>query len=311
MLVRSIAAARLVFAAFAVFAFAAAAQAQLLTFVSNAGDDTRPCTVQAQPCKTLLRAAAVTLASGTVRILSDLAAQPATNIVRSVTVEGGGNSVIGAITISASAAVVTLRGLHLTGRDALANGIIINSAAAVHIEDCAVERYTNDGIKLGGATPTKLFISNTVSASNGSDGFYAENINAQAVIENSRFEGNAGSGLYLKVESANVSGSVASGNVSSGMVLRSTGAKITQTTADNNGGRGFLVYSGAARFSSAQATRNIAGLTISDSAFVYIANCMFLGNFNGDVNDQGFAYSYGGNAISWWIGNDPVAQTPF
>jgi hypothetical protein len=239
MLIRSFAviAARLAFAAFAVFAFSAAADAQFLTFVSATGVDTRPCTVQAQPCKTLQRAVTVTGPGGTIRILSDLPGQNAA-IAKSLAVEGGGNSMIGTIVINNASAVVTLRGLNLTGRGVVANGIRIDGAAEVHIEDCTVERYTNDGIKLVATTPTRLFVSDTVSSFNGSDGLYADDLNAGADIENSRFDGNASSGLFLRVAKASVLLSIASGNVSSGIILRTPNAKVAETTANDNGNIG-------------------------------------------------------------------------
>jgi len=145
---------------------------------------------------------------------------------------------VGAIIVNSAAATVTLRGLSLDGVKNLATGIRVDAAAAVHVEDCTVERYTNDGMKLIATTGTKLFIVNTVSRDNGSDGLYADDLNALAEIKNSRFEGNASTGLFLKVKTASIAQSTSSGNVVHGIILRTPNAKVTETTANDNGSFG-------------------------------------------------------------------------
>jgi len=147
---------------------------------------------------------------------------------------------IGTIVINGPSAIVTLNGLHLTGRNAVAHGVRIDSAAAVYIADCTVERYTNDGIQFVATTATKLFVSDTVSRANGSDGLYVDGVNALAEIKNSRFEGNASSGLFLKVKTASVAQSTSSGNVVHGIILRTPNAKVTETTANDNGSFGLF-----------------------------------------------------------------------
>jgi hypothetical protein len=288
MLVRSLvtATARLAFVVFVIAGFSTAAQAEFVTFVSNTGVDARPCTLQAQPCKTLQRAVAATSGGGTVRILSDLDGQPAITIGKSLTVEGGGNSVIGTITINSGSAVVTLRGLHLTAHRALASGIVISSAAAVSIEDCTVERYTSDGMKLVTTTGTKLFVVNTASHDNGSDGLYVDAVNAQAVIQNSRFEANASTGLFLKVKRATVLQSVALGNGQAGIILNAGLASFTETTAANNGNNGFNIDGGGAMMTSSVAHGNTGwGLHITLGATAMITNCVISQNSTGIYND--------------------------
>lgn len=232
-------------AVFALFAFSAAAEAQFLTFVSATGNDTQPCTVEAQPCKTVQRGISALSAGGTLRILTDLPQQQAATIAKSMTVEGGGHTMIGRLVINSASAVVALRGLNLTGRGAHAVGISITSAAAVHIEDCTAERYTNSGISLAGTTATKLFVSDTVSRDNGYAGLYVGDANAQVAVADSRFEGNFNSGLYLESANANVTRSIASGGTY-GIVMVGGTTNLTETTAADNSQVGFLVSSGAA-----------------------------------------------------------------
>src|SRR3954462_1223862 len=80
---------------------AAPAHAAFTTFVSATGIDSRPCTVQAQPCRTLQRAANQTSLGGEIVVLSSLPAQLAT-VARSMTIDGGGFSMIGTITINSA-----------------------------------------------------------------------------------------------------------------------------------------------------------------------------------------------------------------
>lgn len=308
MLIRSFAAAaQVVFAAFAIVGFSAAAQAQFLTFVAANGVDTRPCTVQVQPCRTLQRAVNVTGAGGTIRILSDLLGQNAV-IQKSLTVEGGGNSIIGTIVINHAAVVVTLRGLHLTGRGGVANGIRILTAAAVHIEDSTVERYTNDAIKLVTTTATKLFITDTIARTS-SDGLYADAPNAQAVIENSAFDNNLSSGAFVRVAKASINGSSASGNAQHGFILLSATTKISETKADNNSGDGFSARAGGhARLNSAEAYGNGgAGLHIQAGAIASIYDCMFIHTGSGlGVWNQGTWLSRGNSSLSSYSGPSPT-----
>jgi hypothetical protein len=229
--------AQIVFAAFALSEFSAAAQAAtFITYVASNGKDTNPCNVVTAPCRTLQRAVSTTLTNGTVTVLTPL--QSSATLTKSITIAGDGIAIVGTIVIANASAIVTLRGLALDGVKGVANGIRIDSAAAVHIENCTVEHYTNDGIQLVATTATKLFVSNTVASANGSDGLYADAVNALAEIENSHFDGNASTGLYLKVAKATVLESVASGNVQNGIILRGPNAKVADTTANDNGAAG-------------------------------------------------------------------------
>jgi len=206
--------------------------------VASNGNDANPCTVVTAPCKTLARAYSATPGNGTIRVLTPL--QGALTIGKNLTIEGNGATIVGGIAIYSSAAIVTLRGLSLDGVRNVATGIRIDAAATVHIEDCTVERYTNDGIKLVATTATKLFVVDTVSRDNGSDGLYADDLNALAEIKNSRLESNASSGLFLKVKTASVAQSTSSGNVVHGIILRTPNAKVTETTANDNGSFGLF-----------------------------------------------------------------------
>lgn len=283
----AIAVVRLAFAAFAIFAFFATAKAQFLTFVAATGVDTRPCTVQAQPCKTLQRAAAVTGAGGTIRILSDLPAQ-STTLAKSLTVEGGGYSMIGTITINNASAVVALRNLALTGRGAVARGINIVSAAAVHIEDCTVERYTQDGIVLTGTGATDLFISDTVSRDN-NNGLTVGNASAHVAVEKSRFEGNAQEGVRVNAAEVSINRSTASRNGFGIFISGGGTANITETVVVDSASYGFEIFT-SATIAASVARGNGTGLFINTDVSVVLTDSVFTYNSTG-INNKGILYT--------------------
>ena len=177
--------------------FSAAAEAAGLTFVAANGNDANPCTVITAPCKTLQRAYTVTPINGTINVLTSL--ESTLTINKNIIVAGNGVEIVGSIVIGTSStnAVVTLRGLALNGAKIYNNGIRIDAAAVVHIEECTVERYNTDGIKLVASTATKLFVSDTVSRDNGGVGLFANDSNALVEVDNSRFQRNVlGLGLH-------------------------------------------------------------------------------------------------------------------
>jgi hypothetical protein len=312
MLIRSFggAAARLVFAVFAIAAFSAVAEAALyITYVASNGNDANPCTVVTAPCKTLSRAYSVTPTNGTVRVLTAL--QSNLNIAKNITISGDGAPIVGTITISGASTKVTLRGLQLNGVGIIANGIRIDSAAAVHIEDSTVERYAGDGIKIITTAATKLFIVNTVSRGNlnSGDGLHIEAINARVEIKDSRFDQNGYTGAYLNVPDVSVTGSSASGNAKHGFVLGGERTKITETSADHNSGDGFAVRSDAVYLTSAETSGNGAfGLHVEPNQIAIIDHCKFLPGAAGSyaVRNEGKLYSLENNIYYSFYGFDEL-----
>ena len=288
------AAAWFVAAAFAILAFSAAAEAQYITYVASNGNDANPCTVVTAPCKTLQKAVNAALANGTVRVLTPLTSSVFIN--KNITISGDGAIIIGQITIGGATAVVTLRGLALDGVGGYVNGIRIDSAAAVHIEDCTVERYTSSGIKLSATTATKLFVSNTVSRDNGGNGLEVVDTNAQVTVEASLFENNPISvGLYIQAAGANVIRSVASGN-KYGIYLEGGTANVTETTAAGNSSHGFHVTGGAFATLTSSVARGNAdnGLSVMPSASAVITDSVFTNNGVG-ITNRGTLYTYANN----------------
>jgi hypothetical protein len=183
--------------------YAAPAHAAFQAWVSHSGSDANSCT-PAQPCATIAQALSQAFDSGEVSCL-DSGQFDAFTITTSVTVNCSGtvatnNSPLGllcanGIAINAPGKVVTIRGFNLNGNSdpgCTLNGILIQAAAAVYIEDCVIENWPQKGILDARTTGlTKLAIKNTVVRNNGSAGIVAAAAAKNSVVlENVQLVGN-------------------------------------------------------------------------------------------------------------------------
>jgi hypothetical protein len=136
--------------------FAAAAHAQIRTFVSTDGNDNNPCT-NANPCRYLQRGIDVVATGGQVWIVDSGNFNAATvTVTKSVSIEvapGQVASIVSAsgtpaMTINAPGGIVGLRNLVIT--DALTgtsqDGIIVNAATAVSVENCLFADIAEDAL---------------------------------------------------------------------------------------------------------------------------------------------------------------------
>ncbi len=119
----------------------------------------------------------------------------AVTITKSITIDGGGGQVASVlvsgtngIVISAPAiATVTLRNLRINGLlgsvTAGLNGIQFLSGAALHIENCTIFGFAQNGINinLNSASPASVFVTDTV-VSNSIGGIAAKNTGAGIVF---------------------------------------------------------------------------------------------------------------------------------
>ena len=91
-------------------------------------------------------------------------------------------------------------------------------------------------------------------------------------VEDSRFENNAGAGLFLQAARANVIRSVASGN-SYGIYLDGGTGNVTETTATDNSSYGFYFGSSAAATLASSVARGKAyWLVLDDAGTVSVSN---------------------------------------
>jgi hypothetical protein len=279
----------------------APASAQFLTFVSAAGNDANTCFVQANPCRTLQRAINQTSAGGEVRLLTSLAGSGFIN--KSITIEGGYNTVIGIIVVNNASAIVHFRRLNLNGRHALADGFNLINAAAVHIEESSVERYTDDGIQLAAGVSTELFISDSVIRDNGQRGIEAAAGPARIVIEESRFENNAVDGLSLAAEQLSISRSTLFGN---SIALQTfpgfVAGSATEVTAVGNAS-GFRPFAGELTLESCVASGNAFDGLQPAAALARISNSVFSDNADNGIDTN----EAGGNTFTLTLLNNLIA----
>jgi hypothetical protein len=279
--------------------FSPALAAAHLTFVSATGSDAQPCTIQVNPCRTLQKAQDETLPGGEVRVLSNLSVVATTTINRSITVEGGGHTIFGAIVINNANALVTLRNLNLNGRTVTTTGINIVNAASVHVENCTIERYVEDGIALAANVSTELFVANSVTRDSGRGLIVLGPTSARLTVENSRFENNADAGVTIRGGRASISRSVLSGNVNIGLFVDGGSTNVIETTAAD-GAIGFVVAGGGAMTIESSNTRgNQLGLNVSSASTARISNSVFTNNGTGILN------AAGGTVLT--LGNNLVA----
>jgi hypothetical protein len=148
-----------------------AAQAQATrTWVSGVGDDVNPCSRTA-PCKTFAGAISKTASGGEIDAL-DPGGFGTVTITKAITIDGTGTmaSILASgttgVTIKIDAkdpAPVRLRGLSINGAGSGINGINVLSAGLISVEDCVINGFTANGIKVAAGI---VFVKNTTISNN-------------------------------------------------------------------------------------------------------------------------------------------------
>jgi hypothetical protein len=179
-------------------------------WVSHSGLDTNQCTVTS-PCAHFYRALNLAQQLGVPRItcldsgdfgfleITFSVSIDCTGTVATTNTDGVNDPPCAQeILINGAGIVVSLRGLNIGGWTIplacpVANGIVIQAATAVYIEDCVIENFAQKGIldqRTGGLT--KLAIKNTIVRNNGSAGIVAAAAPKNSVVlENVHSVGNA------------------------------------------------------------------------------------------------------------------------
>jgi hypothetical protein len=278
---------------------AGAAHAQATrTWVSGTGDDANPCSRTA-PCKTFAGAISKTAAGGEIDVL-DPGGFGALTITKPISIDGGGGVVASVLVsgtngmvVSAGASdVVVLRNLKFQGlargsSSPGVNGILLNSAGALHIDQCAIENFGQNGIQVAPSAGGQVFIDHTVSRGNAGNGLniMATNTEVRVSVTNSHFSGNTNGIFSGDFSKTSVSDSDANGNSQSGFVVLGNGGAATLNLIDsvsaNNGAYGVSAGGGAL------------------SSRVRMTNVSTLGNTTGMTSGtNGTIYSYGDNKNS-------------
>jgi hypothetical protein len=147
------------------------------TFVAETGLDSNPCSLTA-PCRTFAQAISETNAGGEVVALSSAGYGPFA-ITKALTVEAP-EGVYAGITVNGGTGdgidinagtndVVTLRGLTVNNLGSTGNGVVFNTAGAVHVESCVINGFTNGaGIKITGTNITiaSILVKDTIARNN-------------------------------------------------------------------------------------------------------------------------------------------------
>lgn len=268
------------FALAAALAASPALALNAVSYVSGKGADAGLCATPSSACRTFAYALGQTKSAGEIKALDAAnygAPVDGLLINKSITLTGVPGAGIDmaspqtAITVSAGGVgVVTLRHLELNGQGVGANGVFVQSAKRVYIQDVSVRNFTGDGVGFGNnggnasvtlsdaavsnnghigvriepSASLKAHVEHVTSNDNGHSGFLSSS-NATTTIVDSVAEGNLVDGYRLE---GNVSGTmilsrtVATGNgggirnASAGGVIRSFGDnRVTANTTDAAG----------------------------------------------------------------------------
>src|SRR5215813_8992516 len=202
------------------FGFSAIASAQATrTWVSGVGDDANPCSRTA-PCKTFAGAISKTAAGGEIDAL-DPGGFGAVTITKGITIDGGGGQVAstlvagtnGIVVSAGPTSVVTLRNLRIngiggTGSGGL-NGIRYLGGAALHVENCQIFGFTQDGINVSTSASAALFVTDTFLTNNANGIQIAPTApNIRSALVRVRAQGNSGFGFYIHPASGAGAGTI-------------------------------------------------------------------------------------------------------
>jgi hypothetical protein len=273
------------------------------TWVSGVGDDANPCSRTA-PCKTFAGAISKTAPGGEIDAL-DPGGFGAVTITKGITIDGGGGQVASVlvsgtngivIQANASTDTVILRNLRINGISSGLNGVQVNSAKAVVIQNCDIFGFVQNGINITTAG-SKVTIDNTTSTNNAGNGV---NVVATALttvsIFNSRFELNTFGVLASNFSQVSVSHSFAAGNTSVGFIASASAGTaeldIVDSTSANNAFTGIQAGGGGA----------VANVRIAEVA-VY-------GNTNGFVVGAGGTLKSFGNNFNTGGGTPTLPNLP-
>ena len=263
----------------ALIAAAASAQATR-TWVSGDGDDVNPCSRTA-PCKTFAGAISKTAAGGEINAL-DPGGYGAVTITKSITIDGTGTeaSILASLSngINVTAATtdkVILRNLAINGAGGGVDGIKINSAKSVRIENVTVFGFNNRGINIqqNSANPLHVTVVNSTVKNSGGIGIVAQGSALNMISLNiigSTVEGSTSHGLWVSNgNNATISRSNFLGNGIAGLITTGNGtrANVHSSTFANNA-TGIQAGNGASEstvitLSASQVSANSTGVSVS------------------------------------------------
>jgi hypothetical protein len=291
----------------------ASAQGATRTWVSGVGDDANPCSRTA-PCKTFAGAISKTAPGGEIDAL-DPGGFGTVTITKAITLDGGGGQVasilssgVNGIVVSAQPGdVVILRNLRINGAGTTlgVNGIRFLSGGALHVENCDIFGFSNDGIDIFPSNASQVFIKGT-TLNNTNGGVQVRSNgsgNVSAALEGVLMNGNSAFGL--KADGSGGSGAIhvsmsnsqASANANNGVnAVSGPGAVnvlINRSAIVNNGTNGLqanAVNGSTARIqvgSSSLTGNNVAANPVNGGLVQTYQNNEVAGNLSVDGTFSG------------------------
>jgi hypothetical protein len=255
------------------------------TWVSGTGNDANPCSRTA-PCKTFAGAISKTATGGEINAL-DPGGFGALTITKSITIDGGGGQVAsvlaagtnGIIINAAAGSTVTLRNLRINGVGGTPtpglNGVQFLAGLALHIENCAIFGFSQNGININvnTASAVQVYITDTLVTTS-LTGINARNAGAGKVSLSIQRTAISQSGTGLKVDgtgggaaiTASVSDSMIDGNATGVSSLSGPGngsAIVTRSSIVNNTTGASATGAGGIIFSNTLISGNQTGITAS------------------------------------------------
>jgi hypothetical protein len=264
-------------------ALSSLAQAQATrTWVSGVGDDVNPCSRTA-PCKTFAGAISKTAKDGEISVL-DPGGYGTVTITKSITINGthgaGYGSILAALTTGVIVNItdvndvrktVRLVSLDINGASTGIDGVRINAASKVYIDDTRIHGFTNRGINdIRTNANGQLYVTDTTVRDTVQTGIVALPTSPGsiiAMIDNTRVEGSSSnSGIAFD---GNVKGTVRNsfvvGNFSTGLFASGTGAEMmVENVVTSHNGTGIQANSPAiVRLAHSTVTNNTTSIPVA------------------------------------------------
>ncbi|HEX8139607.1 MAG TPA: hypothetical protein VF544_18755 [Pyrinomonadaceae bacterium] len=274
-----------------VLALASLANAQATrTWVSGVGDDVNPCSRTA-PCKTYAGAISKTAKDGEISTL-DPGGFGAVTITKSITINGthgqGYGSILAALTtgviinitdVNDVRKTVRLRTLDINGASTGIDGIRINSALKVYVEDTVIDGFTNRGINdIRNNANGHLYVSDSKVRNTVQSGIVVLPTapgNIIAMINNTTVQGSSSnSGIAFD---GNVKGTVnhsfVTGHTASGFFANGAAEMTIESSVSSHNGTGIQANSPAiVRLFSSTVTNNTTSIPAASQAQVRSTN---------------------------------------
>ena len=270
-----------------VLALASIANAQATrTWVSGVGDDVNPCSRTA-PCKTYAGAISKTAKDGEISTL-DPGGFGAVTITKSITINGthgqGYGSILAALTtgvvinitdVNDIRKTVRLRSLDINGASTGVDGIRINSAAKVFVEDTVIDGFTNRGINdIRNNANGHLYVSDSIVRNTVQSGIVVLPTapgNIIAMINHTTVGGSsANSGIAFDgAVKGTINQSFLTGNTSSGVFANGTAEMTVESSVLSHNGTGITANAGTTvRLFSSTVTNNTTSIPAASQAQV-------------------------------------------